>query len=341
MKLTLKSVARELGVSTATISNAFNRPNQLSTKRRAEILAKCKELGYNGPNKAARSLRRRKTGIIAVVLVDSLQYVVTDSIASMFLKGASQVIEKNQLQLLLVPGSANDLTNVNDFVDGYICYGSPTNSNLVEALQLSNKPVVTVDFNLGDFPSLNIDNTAATYTIAQQTLRPQDKVVVIGLRLIDSTVTCRVYDTKMYAPELSVTRRRLIGYEKAMVEKQVAFSYEQLWSIPENTEVHALRAAKEILSMQPRPSIVYCMSDLNALYFIRAAHEQGLRTPEDIRVVGFDGTPEGQRYRPNLTTVLQNSEEKGIRSAELLLNGGRDNIMLTHDIIVGESCPIS
>ncbi|MEC7699926.1 MAG: LacI family DNA-binding transcriptional regulator, partial [Pseudomonadota bacterium] len=55
-KLTLKDVAEQLGVSTATISNAFNRPDQLSKAKREEILAQCKKIGYSGPNKAAQIL---------------------------------------------------------------------------------------------------------------------------------------------------------------------------------------------------------------------------------------------------------------------------------------------
>jgi len=73
---TLKSIAKELGVSNATVSNAFNRPDQLSKNRRESILAACKELGYFGPNKAAQSLRRGKFNIIALVLPDSVEYMV-------------------------------------------------------------------------------------------------------------------------------------------------------------------------------------------------------------------------------------------------------------------------
>ena len=65
---TLKSIAKELGVSNATVSNAFNRPDQLSEKRRTDILAACNELGYFGPNKAAQSLRRGKFDTVALVL---------------------------------------------------------------------------------------------------------------------------------------------------------------------------------------------------------------------------------------------------------------------------------
>ena len=66
--LTLKDVALKLGTSTATISNAFNRPDQLSAKKRKFILEACEELGFSGPNKAAQILRKGKSNIIALVL---------------------------------------------------------------------------------------------------------------------------------------------------------------------------------------------------------------------------------------------------------------------------------
>ena len=91
--LTLKKVAEILGVSNATVSNAFNRPDQLSKKKREEILAACSELGYLGPNQAARSLRKGSFGIVAIILPDSLEYMVSDPVASQFMQGVASVLE--------------------------------------------------------------------------------------------------------------------------------------------------------------------------------------------------------------------------------------------------------
>ena len=90
---TLKSIAKELGVSNATVSNAFNRPDQLSKARREEILAACKKLGYFGPNKAAQSLRRGTFNIVALVLPDSVEYMISDPVASSFMRGVSAVLD--------------------------------------------------------------------------------------------------------------------------------------------------------------------------------------------------------------------------------------------------------
>ena len=89
--LTLKDVAGHLGVSTATISNAFNRPDQLSQKLRERILSECKTLGYPGPNAAARSLRTGRTGIIGVTLSNYLSYSFSDPVANQFLQGCKQL----------------------------------------------------------------------------------------------------------------------------------------------------------------------------------------------------------------------------------------------------------
>ena len=106
---TLRSIAEQLNVSTATISNAFNRPDQLSKVKREEILSACKELGYYGPNKAAQSLRRGRSGIIALVLADSIDYMISDPVASSFIRGVSEIVKEHDSHLLLFSGSSTSI----------------------------------------------------------------------------------------------------------------------------------------------------------------------------------------------------------------------------------------
>ncbi len=79
-KLNLKTVASYLGVSVATVSNAYNRPDQLSLNYAERILQQCTELGYDSPNAAARSLRTGRSGIVAILLSDTLEYSVSDPV---------------------------------------------------------------------------------------------------------------------------------------------------------------------------------------------------------------------------------------------------------------------
>jgi len=77
---TLASLAAELGVSRTTVSNAYNRPDQLSPELRRRVLETARRLGYPGPDPVARSLRTRKAGAVGVLLTENLAYAFRDPI---------------------------------------------------------------------------------------------------------------------------------------------------------------------------------------------------------------------------------------------------------------------
>lgn len=336
---TLKSVAKELGVSNATVSNAFNRPDQLSKKRRDDILESCEKMGYTGPNKAAQSLRKGQFNIVALVLPDSVEYMITDPVASNFVKGVSSILEKSKVNLLLFSGSSENINAVSDFVDGFICYGSPRNSKLIDQLRVTAKKVVTADFDIDRKASVGIDNEQAAYEIAKLAINSKDDAIaILGLRLLESNVTCRVYDIPNLDFQCSIAHQRLSGYNRAIEELDINLRVDRVWNIPESTHHSALIAAKEALTSTPRPNVLLCMSDLIALAAIKEINLMGLKVPEDIRVVGFDGIDEALRSTPPLTTVHQNSEQKGIKAAELFINRATDSVLIPFHIENGGSC---
>src|SRR3954469_123367 len=100
---TLATIADALGVSRMTVSNAFNRPDQLSPELRAKILAKAQELGYSGPNPVARTLSRGRTGSVGVILDAPLTIAFSDPAAVQLLHGVATVCEERELGLWLVP----------------------------------------------------------------------------------------------------------------------------------------------------------------------------------------------------------------------------------------------
>ncbi|MFC3032676.1 LacI family DNA-binding transcriptional regulator [Pseudoalteromonas fenneropenaei] len=338
-KWTLKSIALHLGVSNATVSNAFNRPDQLSKDKRQQILKACEELGYFGPNKAAQSLRKGTSNIVALVLPDSVEYMVSDPVASSFMRGVAGIIEERGNNILLFSGTQDNLNNVVDFVDGFICYGRPRNLNLFAHLSSVTKPVVTVDFDLPNRASVNIDNTQAAYDAASSALtQPQAQVAILGLRLLDTNVVCRVYDENL--PEdlgTSIAHQRLAGYQRALREKHLTFLPELLWSIPESSEKYATIAAQEALSLTPRPNVLLCMSDLIALAAMRVAKSKGIRVPEELKIVGFDGIQEALLHSPSITTIQQNSVEKGKTAALLFLERSTQKVQLGYKLIQGQS----
>ncbi|ODB41989.1 LacI family transcriptional regulator [Pseudoalteromonas sp. BMB] len=337
-KWTLKSIAAELGVSNATVSNAFNRPDQLSKSKREEILKACKELGYFGPNKAAQSLRKGSFNIVALVLPDSVEYMVSDPVASSFMRGVASVLEAQHINLLLFSGTADNVGDIVDFVDGLICYGRPRNPKLIEHLANVSKQVVTVDFDLPAHASINIDNQQAAFDVASKALNDDSDVAIFGLRLLDTDLLCRVYEQSLIDLETSIAHQRYSGYLKAIEERGLTLGEDRVWNIPESSERFANIAAKELLNLSPRPNTVLCMSDLIALPLLREAKKLGVKIPQDLKVVGFDGIDEALRFSPSLTTIHQNSEEKGREAAKLFLDKSDDKVMLGYTLKMGQSC---
>ena len=101
--VTLRSVAEAAGVSVSTVSNAYNKPDQLSAEVRQRVLETAKALGYAGPNPAARSLRSQRAGAIGLVFTERLSYAFSDPYSVGMLAGLAEVAEQFQTGLLLIP----------------------------------------------------------------------------------------------------------------------------------------------------------------------------------------------------------------------------------------------
>ena len=195
-KLTLKDVAERLEVSTATISNAFNRPDQLSATLRENILSECEKMGYFGPNAAARSLRTGRTGIVGIVLSDDLSYSLTDPVANQFLKGMAEVFEANEYNMLLLSSDQVEQDAQSrmqsSMVDGFIVYGHKPQQCINAPWLMPNKNIITVDSFIPGTTSVNIENHSGAYRIASHALKHKpDAVAILGLSLLATDRVCR------------------------------------------------------------------------------------------------------------------------------------------------------
>jgi DNA-binding LacI/PurR family transcriptional regulator len=148
-RATLKDVAAEVGVSPATVSNAYNRPEQLSGELRVKVMEAARLLGYAGPDPTARGLRRGKVGAIGVLCADRLSYAFADPAAVLFFEGVSRVAGEAGLALLLVPGSvsgSHDPEAVRGAaVDGFVVYCMAEDDRMIEAVRERRLPAVFVD----------------------------------------------------------------------------------------------------------------------------------------------------------------------------------------------------
>src|ERR687892_677681 len=133
--VTLATIAEALGVSRMTVSNAYNRPDQLSPELRERVLEVARELGYPGPNPVARTLSRGETGSVGLVLDYPLTEAFTDPATVLFLHGVAAGCEERELGLSLVPRIADrDAELVRTaLVDGFVLYCTPEGDPRLEA----------------------------------------------------------------------------------------------------------------------------------------------------------------------------------------------------------------
>ncbi|MGH9244807.1 MAG: LacI family DNA-binding transcriptional regulator [Acidimicrobiales bacterium] len=315
-RVTLQTIADRLGVSRMTVSNAFSRPDQLSTDLRQRILAAAEELGYVGPDPAARALARGTTGAIGVLLTDSLPYAFTDEVATRFLAGVVEELAPTGLALtLLTSNGQGDVIPARDVaIDGALVYSCRAISPARDWLIRRKLPLVFIDQDpVPGIPSINIDDRGGARAAAQHLVGLGHRRVGIVTLAIDGPLGI-VTDARAEA-EGHPQRQRIQGWLEALDADAIEPTVVQARS---NSDDEAEEAARLLFADPDRPTAVLCFSDVLALGVIRIAEELGLAVPDDLSVVGYDDSPFARTRKPALTTVRQDVVAKGHLAAAAL-----------------------
>ncbi|WP_029478712.1 LacI family DNA-binding transcriptional regulator [Deinococcus frigens] len=335
-RITLREVARALGVSVATVSNAYNRPDQLSASLRERVLETARTLGYGGPDPLASSLRRGRTGVIGVVFDAPLEYAFADPAAAQFLGSLAQALQGASLNLLLLAspgdGQADPLAPVRGAsVDGLIVYSAAQNSELLRAVLSRGLPTVLVDQPaLGDQPGLadqdraarvGIDDAGGAAHAAQHLLElGHTQIGVLCLELGPRQGGGRVAPGRERQVSYHPTAERLRGYRETVAAggaDQPGHVRLHLTEAERNTLNDGETCALELLRAEPQITALLCMSDVLACGGLRAAQTLGWAVPERLSVIGYDDSPGSADL--NLTTVWQPTSDKGRRVGEAML----------------------
>lgn len=344
--MTMRDVARAVGVSQAAVSYAYNRPEKLSESQRARIFGAAAELGYAGPDPAARGLRTGKVGALGLILTDSLSYAFDDPGASLLLRGISEVGELAEVALTLlpaplerVPTPARSGASLLGLVDGFMIYALPDRHPVVQSVLSRQLPVVVIDGPAVPGQALvGIDDRGAAHEAAAhlQALGHRDVGILVS-RLTPDGRTGPVTPTRLSRARDRVMKARAEGYAAPFGESGAGppviveaggFSFAQ-----------SRLAAGRLLDISPLTAVL-AATDVLALAVIDVARERGLRVPEDLSVVGFDDLPAAAAAE--LTTVRQSLQAKGARAARLLLDtigGATDhpNVTLPTELVVRRS----
>ncbi|MER7283576.1 LacI family DNA-binding transcriptional regulator [Dactylosporangium sp. NPDC000244] len=316
--MTLQTIADRVGVSRMTVSNAFSRPDQLSPTLRDRILAVADELGYVGPDPAARALAKGTTGAVGILLTDSLSAAFGDEVATTFLGAIADELAPTGLGLtLLTTTAAGNVIPARDVaMDGALVYSCDPENTGVEWLMRRKMPIVFIDQVPAEgVPAVNVADRAGARAAAQHLVDLGHRrvgIVTSGIRgrhgLIGPDATDDIIDG-------FVAGQRLAGWLDALTPAGITPPIaRQAHGDPDS----GYRAARMLLEAPEPPTAVLCFSDALAQGVMEAAVDAGLSVPDDLSVVGFDDSPAAARMRPPLTTVRQDIHAKGHAAAAAL-----------------------
>jgi LacI family transcriptional regulator len=306
---TQDDVARIAGVSQTVVSMVLNDRSlvTISPETRQRVLTAIDELGYV-PNGSARSLRTRKTLIVASLIPD-----ITNPFYPAFERGIQDVADANDYDLIAYNSDGNRTKELRCLrsmqrarVDGIIATPFRLTVDDFSPLIADGVPIVVFGELLDEPPSPHIDylfvddHAAAseliTYLLDRQ-FRP------LGM-ITDSD-------------EILRRQGRITAYRQVLAERGL-LQEEMLVRGDDPTEAGGYAAMRELLVLSPRPRAVFAANDMMAMGAMGAIREAGLRVPEDIAVAGFDDITVARLLNPSLTTVAQFPEHLGRRAAEML-----------------------
>jgi LacI family transcriptional regulator len=329
-------VAELAGVSRTTVSFVLNNvPGmRISEETRQHVLEAARKLDYH-PNASARRLVTGKTSILAYVERQAPEHAFGDAFMPQVLRGVHTAASAVSYEVLCAPIPLNSESDRfsrllrGRHADGIILSGPRVDDDELRQLIEANFPIVLQ----GQWPelsvaSVDVDNAKAARLATEH-------LIELGHQQIGMIV---------HAPEAFIAGTdRLHGYKEALAAHNIPFDpnlvvYANF--IPASGEI----ALKTISSRHPRPTALFVSSDTVAIGVIRAAHEMGIRIPEDLAVVGFDDIPMAVYVEPALTTIHLPAYGLGWAAVDLLVRIIDDedtpetNILLDTEFVIRGSC---
>ncbi|MGC3995117.1 MAG: LacI family DNA-binding transcriptional regulator [Propionicimonas sp.] len=309
--VTMKTVAEALGVSVTTVSNAYSKPDRLSSALREQILSKAGELGYCGPSAAGRALRSGKNDVCGFLFGGELSHAFSDPYAVLFLAGLSEAVEEFGASVLLLRGAGDpedEATRLQRAAIDALVVSSPSAQRRgVELLRGRGVRVVgTQRTDEGDWVAIN--DTKAGRLVGKHLARLGHRDVVV----VTSSASHDPLQEFDYRPGRTGAGLRPGTFEDERMRglsEKVPDARIRVVAAPFHSRESGREAAGYALDVQDRPTAIVALSDVLALGVWDAVRERGLTPGRDVSVVGFDDIPDAGFL--GISTVRQPIREKG------------------------------
>jgi LacI family transcriptional regulator len=327
---TIKDVAKQAGVSTATVSRVLNNDPRVTPAYRQAVLDAVSELDYRR-DRIARNLRVRHSQIIGLIISD-----IQNPFFTSVVRGVEDVAHDNDYTVILGNSDEDPLKErlyldimISERAAGVIISPASETGNHSQMVLRAGIPVVAVDRRMLDLEvdTVVVDNFEGAYRAVRHLLQlGHRRIGFIGGPL-----------------QVTTARERRDGYLSALSEQGIP-SDPALVKVTDLKMGGGYSAIYQVLEIEDPPTAIFSANNLITLGALNCIHEKGLRIPQDIAIVGFDDMPWATSLNPPLTAVAQPTYELGRLAADLLLQRIKDTdrqvveVKLGSRLIIRDSC---
>lgn len=305
--ITIKEIAKHLGVSPSTVSKALNGYGEIGQETALRVKQAARELGYH-PNAAAQQLKTNRSHLLGVLFVDESRSGLTHEFFAAVLNSFKEAAEQFGYDIMFIPGSNGKAPlsyrehclrrNCDGVAIACVDFSDPNVLDLMD----SDIPIVSVDFSCAGRSSVVSDNTCGMADLVRY-------VHSMGHRRI----------ALIHGENTAVTRQRLAAFHDTCDELGISNDDRIIREGRYHSAENSAAITRELLAMEDRPSCILYPDDYSYLGGMTEIERAGLSIPEDISVTGFDGIALTRVLRPRLTTVKQDAVTIGRKTAELLI----------------------
>lgn len=335
-RVTSLDVARRACVSRTTVSFVLNDVEgmQISEETRKRVLQAARDLGYV-PDAAAQALASGRTKTIGLLLARRQHVIASDMFLTQVMEALVHEINHHGMRLMLEV--VEDFENRESYlklvrsnsIDGVLYSGPRFNDAALRLLIEQGVPTVLMGTLKGtEYFYVDVDNRAAARRAVQYLLQ-----------LGHTEVGCITNAEPSYAAAAD----RLMGYEDALSDAGIVVD-SGLIQYGDFDSESGYREMRHLLDTRPNMTAIFVASDVVAFGAMAAAHERGLRIPEDLSLVGFDDVPVSRYIQPGLTTVSLPVMELVRRSTDMLVGliqgekPEQPQVLLDATLLVRKSC---
>ena len=309
--ITIKDIAKALGLSTSTVSRALRDSYQISPETKKLVLEYAKKINYS-PNPIALSLKEKRSRSIGVIVCE-----IANSFFSQAINGIESIAYDRGYNVIITQSHESYEREVNDLqflasrsIDGLLISVSSETRNFEHLLELQRKglPIVFFDriFDKIETHKVVVNNFQGSFDATSH-------LVKNGYRRIGHLAN---------SESLSITKERIEGYCEALRKNDIEINESYIKHCPHGGMIYqeVEDALNEIMRQKEIPQAVFAAGDKLTTGFIRYFKAKGIKIPDEIALAGFSNLDLTDLLNPSLTVVRQPAFEMGKAATNLLLS---------------------